>query len=184
MNPPTSSDELLTRALAGDPEAYGRVVAREGRILWRCARGLCGDDHLADDLVQETFVIAWNSRRRFDGRCRFSTWLFGILRFRYLKSRRANRGVTPLGDGSPHESANQTNVTPPDAAVRAEEQQRLRDAVAALSPEHRSVVELRFFGDASLEEISQVLEIPLGTVKSRLHNALERLRVAQRNRFE
>lgn len=187
MNSPSPIDELLSLALAGDPDAYGRVVAREGRALWRCARALCGDDHLADDLVQETFVAAWNSRERYDGRCRFSTWLYGILRFRHLKARRSQRGGIATGERAfPDEvMADQradlsTAANPPDEAVRVEEGERLREAVAALSPEQRSVVELRFFAGASLEDVATLLDIPLGTVKSRLHNGLVRLRVAHR----
>lgn len=186
MSSPSPIDELLSQALAGDPDAYGRVVAREGRGLWRCARALCRDDHLADDLVQETFVAAWNSREQYDGRCRFSTWLYGILRFRHLKALRVERGETrraaEVASGR-HENLF-TTANPPDVAVRVEEGERLRDAVAALSPEQRAVVELRFFAGALLEDIATLLDIPLGTVKSRLHNGLERLRAGHRRSLE
>ncbi len=76
------------------------------------------------------------------------------------------------------------NSQPPDVAVRVEEGERLRDAVAALSPEQRAVVELRFFAGALLEDIATLLDIPLGTVKSRLHNGLERLRAGHRRSLE
>jgi RNA polymerase sigma-70 factor (ECF subfamily) len=142
--------------------------------VWRCARVLCGDDHEAEDLAQETFVEAWRSLQRFDGRARFSTWLYGILRHRFLKSRRKRR---PVIEEDVERAGRPSRETEPlAAAAQAEEATLVLAALAVLPDEHRAVLELRFYADASLAEIATLLGCPLGTVKSRLHHGLEKLR--------
>ncbi len=76
--------ELIGRAQAGEAIAFERLAKQHVAPLWRCATALGKDSHWAEDLVQETLVEAWRSLARFDGRCRFSTWLYGILRHRFL----------------------------------------------------------------------------------------------------
>ena len=77
--------ELIDRAKAGEAIAFERLARQHAAPLWRCALALGKDSHWAEDLAQETLVEAWRSLARFDGRCRFSTWLYGILRHRFLK---------------------------------------------------------------------------------------------------
>ena len=166
---------LIERAKAGEAAAFERLAGRHAAALWRCAAALGKDRHWAEDLVQETLVEAWRSLVRFDGRCRFSTWLYGILRHRFLKGRRGRNAVGfSASDAIGQEPC--TVHSPDQAAEASEDAQRVRRAVASLPDEHRSVVELRFFAGASLEEIAAALGCPLGTVKSRLHHGLEKLR--------
>jgi RNA polymerase sigma-70 factor (ECF subfamily) len=121
-------------------------------------------------------IEAMNSLDRFDGRCLFATWLHGILRHRYLKSLRADRRrPTPIDDG-PLMWLCVEESDPSLGLDSAEESAVLRQEVAALADAHREVIELRFFAEASLAEIAAALDIPVGTVKSRLHHALEKLR--------
>ena len=80
--------ELIDRAQAGEAIAFERLAEQHAARLWRCALALGKDGHWAEDLAQETLVEAWRSLARFDGRCQFSTWLYGILRHRFLKGRR------------------------------------------------------------------------------------------------
>lgn len=175
MNPSLPDEaELLRRAQGGEAAAFGRMVELYAEPVWRCARGLCGDDHEAENLAQETFVEAWRSLPRFDGRARFSTWLYGILRHRFLKSRRKSRPVIE-GDGETIERPSR-EAEPLAAAEQAEEARLVQVALAALPDDHRAVLELRFFAGASLAEIATLLGCPLGTVKSRLHHGLEKLR--------
>ena len=173
---PSSDHELICRFQAGDVSAFQTLAARHCEPLSRCAITLCRDRQLAEDIAQETLLEAWRSLARFDGRCRFSTWLYGILRHRFLKSRRRNHlPITELPSGDlvslPYSPSDPTREL-----QRADDATRVRQAVAALPSEHRDVIELRFFADASLDDIAAVLDIPLGTVKSRLHNGLEKLR--------
>ena len=166
---------LIDRAQAGEAVAYQQLAEQHAAPLWRCAVALSRDHHWAEDLAQETLIEAWGSLRRFDGRCRFSTWLYGILRHRFLKGQR--RQDTALSYASDSLGREQSPEWPPDrTAELSEDAEQVRRAVAGLSEEHRLVVELRFFAGAQLDEISAALGCPLGTVKSRLHYALEKLR--------
>jgi RNA polymerase sigma-70 factor, ECF subfamily len=167
--------ELINRAKAGEARAFQRLAERHATTLWRCALTLGKDGHWAEDLAQETLVEAWRSLARFDGRCMFSTWLYGILRHRFLKGRRNQNAVwLSAPDALSQEQA--TAWLPDRYAEASEDAQRIRRAVASLPEEHRLVVELRFFAGAALDEIAAALDCPLGTVKSRLHHALEKLR--------
>ena len=167
--------ELIDRAKAGEASAFERLAGQHAAPLWRCALALGKDQQWAEDLVQETLVEAWRSLARFDGRCRFSTWLYGILRHRFLKGRR-HQNAARLSASDALGQAPSTASPPDHDAEASEDAQRVRRAVASLPEEHRLVVELRFFAGATLDEIAAALGCPLGTVKSRLHHALEKLR--------
>jgi RNA polymerase sigma-70 factor (ECF subfamily) len=174
---PPSKDDLLARAQSGDPTAFDQLAREVGPRLIRSAHAFCGDTHLARDLAQETLFEAWKSIARFDARCALSTWLHGILRHRFLKSlRRAkHRPSLQLLADTP-DPTDSTQSSPADAAGDRDQATLLRQQVATLPEEQRLVVELRFFADASLEDIAAALECPEGTVKSRLHHALRNLR--------
>jgi len=183
-----SSDarDLLARAREGEGEAFCQLAqAHEARLL-RQAMALCRDQSAAEDLVVETMAEAWKSLRHYNETCRFSTWLYAILLHRYQKSvrRAASRPISlaglPGAEAEQQEDA-QRNLAAPDTspaeeAARTETWAQLRQALEALPARHQQVILLRFFEDASLADMAVVLGCSVGTVKSRLHHALEKLR--------
>jgi RNA polymerase sigma-70 factor (ECF subfamily) len=141
------------------------------------ALAFCGDAHLAQDLVQETMIAAWKSLRRFDGSCRLFTWLYVIL----LRQHRRTLGWfsrrLPLATLEQQAAAARREpAAPPDERESEAEAELLRAMVTALPERHREVIRLRFYAEASEAEIASALGISPGTVKSRLHHALEKLR--------
>jgi RNA polymerase sigma-70 factor, ECF subfamily len=189
-----ASADLLTRARAGDSGAFCRLASEhEGRLLQQ-AGGLTRDQSAAEDLVAETLVEAWRSLGRYNGACRFSTWLFAILLHRHQKALRRARSrpiplaALPSAEVDQHrqmqENLPAAGLSPADEAMRRETADRLRAAVASLPEKHQQVILLRFFEDASLPEIATVLGCSAGTVKSRLHYALEKLHEARLNLSE
>ncbi len=186
---PPGAEELLSQARAGDAQAFCLLAQQhEGRLLQQAA-GLLRDAQGAEDLVSETLVEAWRSLGRFDGSCRLSTWLFSILLHRYQKLLRKGRSrplplaTLPAAEADQHQQAQDQlpagGPSPAEETMRNEAAERLRQAVEALPEKHQRVVWLRFFEDASLPEIAGLLDCSVGTVKSRLHYALERLRQTQ-----
>ena len=183
------SADLLTRARAGETSAFCRLAAEHEQRLLQQACGLTHDPSAAEDLVSETLVEAWRSLSRYNGACRFSTWLFSILLHRHQKAlRRARSRPIPLAAlpsaqaderRQAQESLPAAGPSPAEAAMRKEAADRVRQAVQTLPEKHQQVVLLRFFEDASLPEIAALLHCSLGTVKSRLHYALEKLRESQ-----
>jgi RNA polymerase sigma-70 factor, ECF subfamily len=191
--PPIQSDEpaLLARACAGEAGAFCALVEPLQPRLLRQALALTGNEHNAEDLVSETLVEAWKNLPRFNRSCRLSTWLYSILLHRHYKSiRRARRWPISFGWLRSSEADDaydrQNNLptsepSPAESLAQNETAVRLRECLEKLPEKHREVVLLRFFEDASLTEIAHVLRCSLGTVKSRLHHALEKLRQMKMN---
>lgn len=178
--------DWLTPALAGDPDAFCQLAVQHQERLLRQACGLSGNPAIAEDLAAETIIEAWRSLARYDRSCRFSTWLFSILLHRYQKHlRRARSRPVPMsgltvGDASEREGLHlrlpDASASPSEQVAQAETRLLLRRAIELLPDKHREVLLLRFFEDASLEDIAVALKCSVGTVKSRLHYALEKLR--------
>jgi RNA polymerase sigma-70 factor (ECF subfamily) len=172
---------LLAQARAGDAAAFGELChAYEARLL-RQAVTLCGDASLAEDLAQETLLAAWKNLRRYNGRCQFFTWLCAILLNRFRNTVRRKRpvpfSVMSSGEHSGLEQAPDAAPGPDQAAALREQAALLRRCVQSLPVKHQEVIHLRFYVDDSLEGIAAALGCSVGTVKSRLFNALEKLRV-------
>ena len=178
------TQSLLERARGGDTEAFCDLCRMHETALLRQAFVLCGNATLAEDLAQDTLVEAWKSLRRYNGRCRLLTWLCAILLNRYRNTLREKRPMpfTSLADpeGSELEDPVERLADPrawPDEAAAARDQAALmRKCVASLPPKHQQAIYLRFFVDDSIEGIAAAMGCSVGTVKSRLFNALEKLR--------
>lgn len=183
----TADDPVLVdRARRGDAEAFCRLATSVEVRLYRQALALVGDAAAAEDLVAETLIGAWQGMARFEGGCRWTTWLHAILLNRFHRLLRRNRCrprlSVDLGEGDRGPAAGtleglvDERPTGLDGLSDAECQELLRTALAELPEEHREVLSLRFFEDASLAEIAAALSVPVGTVKSRLHHGLGKLR--------
>jgi RNA polymerase sigma-70 factor (ECF subfamily) len=164
-----------------DGSAFLDDAMEEAPRLLSRSMALCGDQSLAEDLVQETLAEAWKGRTRFDGSCRLSTWLHAILLHRHHKALRYAR-LRPffcLSAEARDEALGRLQAmegSPDEACEEDERAVWVRRCVSALPAKQREVLVLRFFGDASLEEIASATGVSLGTVKSRLFHALEKMK--------
>jgi RNA polymerase sigma-70 factor, ECF subfamily len=178
------TQSFLDQAQAGDADAFGEVCRVYESRLIRQAMTLCGNITMAEDLAQDALVEAWKSLRRYNGRCRFFTWLCAILLNRFRNTLREKRPL-PFSSFAAHDSdqfqkriENVPASEPlPDRASELHEQALLLyKCLQALPLKHQQVVYLRFYVDDSIEGIAAALGCSIGTVKSRLFNALEKLR--------
>jgi RNA polymerase sigma-70 factor (ECF subfamily) len=178
---PPGTCSLLARAQAGDADAFGELCrAYETRLL-RQALALCGQPALAEDLAEDTLVEAWRCLHRYNGRCQFFTWLCAILLNRYRNTVRARQAVPfsalpTRGVEHGFDQVVEPGTWPDEVAQRREETALVQRCVAALPAKHQQVVHLRFFVGDSLEGIAAALGCSVGTVKSRLFHALDKLR--------
>jgi RNA polymerase sigma-70 factor (ECF subfamily) len=173
---------LMRRVAAGDVRAFDALVARVLPRLIGYFRALGAERNLAEDCAQEVLVKVYRVRERYEARARFVTYLFHVARNHWIdvwRHRRAGPATVPSGgpddeDGPPEPAA------PPEPAGermgRGEIQAAIERAVAALSPEHRQVFVLSQVEGLRYQEIAEVLEVPVGTVKSRMHAAVRHLR--------
>jgi len=176
--PPDDLSPLLALAREGDAAAFSELMEAEQPRLMAQALAFCGNIHLAQDLVQETMIAAWKSLSRFDGSCRLFTWLYVLLLRQHQRSLGWFSRRWPLATLEQQESAARHETAAPEPAHEpdAAEAELLRAMIAALPARHREVIRLRFYAEAGEAEIAAALGISPGTVKSRLHHALEKLR--------
>ncbi len=178
FSPPDDASDLLALARDGDVAAFSRIMEAEQPRLMAQALAFCGDAHRAQDLVQETMIAAWKSLPRFDASCRLFTWLYVILLRQHRRSLGWFARRLPLATLEQQAMAGRHEPATPDESGGTEtaEAELLRAMMAALPARHREVIRLRFYAGAGEAEIAVALGISPGTVKSRLHHALEKLR--------
>lgn len=166
-------DALVASAQKGDEAAFAEIVRRYQRAVYRVGWALTRNDADADDLAQEAFVRAWGAIGRFEIGQPLYPWLARITTnlayslFRRRK-RRPEAPIEPL-----LEAGMQFGVEddPAEHAVTDERNANLRACFAQLSPEHQAVLALRVVQDLSYDEIARTLNVPMGTVMSRLARA-------------
>jgi len=167
--------ELVRQIGRGDEAAFRVLVDREARYLYGIAHVLAGNAADAEDLVQETFAGALNSR--FRGEASVRTWLVRILVRRaglLRRSRRRQGRHRSLDTQAPDGPTSEITMSPGTAG--AEARLDLATMLESLSPEHRTVIVLRELRGLTYEEMATALGVPQGTVESRLHRAREELR--------
>ena len=171
--------ELMLRARGGDVTAFHDLVRRYRAPLGRFFAALSGDRSQADDFVQETFLRLWLARGRYEPTGKFSTYLFQIGRHYWLNQRKKQRpevGID-LEDGAV--PLFQLAVNQPEAILlRRYRDARIRWAIAGLPEHYRLVFTMSHFDGLKYAQIACRLGIPVGTVKSRMAEAVRRLREA------
>lgn len=179
---PEDERELLLRAKNGDRDAFGALVERHMRRAYFAALGLVGSHEEALDLSQEAFVRAYRARAGLDPERPFYPWLYRTLRrlcFNFLRDREGRREKLEREAGWLVDEVRGSAGEPPDrAAERSELRARLEAAIAELPPKERETLVLREFDGRTYREVAELLEVPIGTVMSRLYRA--RRRLAQR----
>ena len=173
---------LIQRCIAGDAAAFGPLVEKYRQRVWRLAYQVLHDREEAWDVAQEAFVRAFHSLSSFRGQSAFYTWLFRIT-VNVATDRHRQRGAQARAFGPERVTEEEWTRSMPDPgrgpdqeATRAEQRERIRRALDALPPKARTIIMLSDVEGLSYREIAEVLNCPIGTVMSRLHNARKRLK--------
>jgi len=166
----------------GDPEAFASLLGRYQNRLYRYLLRWVHEPAASEDLFQQTWMRVLRHIGRFDAKRNFDAWLFAVARniaIDYLRRRRPSSLEEPVGDDVSLSGILATGAPGPlDQVLRSEKIELVRKALESQPPVYREILSLRFEEEMKLEEIAQVLSVPLGTVKTRLARALERLRTA------
>jgi RNA polymerase sigma-70 factor (ECF subfamily) len=186
---PLDDRDLVARALEGDESAYGELLERFKRPVFSLIYRMIGDREQAEDLAQESFVKAFNNLDSYNPSYRFSSWLFKIANNHAIDHLRRARLSTVSIHGSPHaastEREEETRIvleapdeSPEQEFLALELGSEIEQAISKLRPDYRTAVILRHIESRPYEEIAEIMEVPIGTVKTFLHRARAELREA------
>ena len=174
-------EEWIEAARQGDQDAFAELVRLYEKRVFALTMRMCRNPEDAAEAAQEAFLSAWQGLRFFRGEASFSTWLYRLASnacvdlLRREGRHRAAAGAS-LDDEEMKIDAVDPAPSPQDVAERRELREQVEAGLAALSPEHREVLVLREMHQLSYDEISQVLSLDVGTVKSRISRGRRQLR--------
>lgn len=179
MNAP--DEELIRQCLDGRTEAFGVLVGRHQNRLYNSLLRMLGSPDDALDAVQDAFVLAFQKLDSFRGDSKFYSWLFRIGYNAAVSAKRKERLKTQSADAAREKmgvepSDSHPRQTPSHALEVAEQQELVQRALSELPEEYRTVLVLKELEDLSYEEIAELADIPIGTVRSRLHRGRSELR--------
>jgi RNA polymerase sigma-70 factor (ECF subfamily) len=192
----TPSDrELMLRVRGGDAEAFATLVSRHQKPLINFFyRRVYWDRSAAEDLAQDVLMRLWNARERYRPDAKFTSYLYRVAGNLVIDRARHRRAAPPPVSIDAAHGANAElrlieglaaeAVEPGEQAARREWVERIKGALSGLSEEHREVFVLAHLQGMPYPQISEVLDIPVGTVKSRMHAAVRKLRGALRSLFD
>lgn len=173
--------KLIREVLRGKQAAFAVLTKRYEDRLFNTVFRLLGNLEDAQDVVQETFINAYLSLANFKGDSQFFTWLYRIAMNTAISHKRKQKGTLSFDAGRNGESGlepldgSEFN-RPGHAMEQVEEERRIQKALNRLSPEHKIVLVLKDMEEQKYEDIAEILQIPIGTVRSRLHRARLELR--------
>lgn len=169
--------ELIIQLQQGSLDALGDLYDRFRQMVYRTALAITSDPEAANDLLQDVFLRLYRFADRIDPQRPIEPWLYRMTaNLAYTWVKRRNRWIRPLEDLADWLVGSSRN-SPQEAAEMNDDWQRVQQAIAGLPLPQRVVVVLYYLNDLSLQEISEILDVPVGTVKSRLHygrNTLKR----------
>lgn len=167
--------ELIEAALKGNSAAFGELVRKYQDRLYNTMSHLIGSSEDARDVVQDAFVKAFVKLESFQHSCAFYTWLYRIA-FNTAMSRQRRRRPTESIDADRGNDPLDPGAAPGDRLEREELAEQVRAALNRVSDDHRTVLVLRDIDGCDYETIAEILDLPLGTVRSRIHRARLELR--------
>lgn len=159
--------DLVARARQGDQGAFVTLVERSRGPAWGVCLRITGNSVDAEDALQDALAAAWKNFARFQGRSRFSTWLYRIAANAALATAKKRGLVAEVVTDSPDPRS--------DVGDRVADAERVRDALMKLSAERREALVLRIYGDLTYDEIAKHQRIPIDTVKTRIFRARKEL---------
>jgi RNA polymerase sigma-70 factor, ECF subfamily len=172
MQAPTD-EVLIGRIARGDRLAMQVLFARHHVRVYRFVLRLMRDEMAAEDVISEVFLDVWHQAGRFEGRSAVSTWLIAIARFKALSAMRKRR-ETNLDDAVA-ELLEEPSDGPELVLAKLDKGAKLRHCLTALSPQHREIIDLVYYHEKSVEEVSKIVGIPENTVKTRMFYARKKL---------
>lgn len=170
---------LIDLALGGDAAAFGALVRRYQDRLYTALIHIAGSRDEAEDVAQDAFVQAYLKLHTFERQSKFYTWLYRIA-FNAAVSRRRKRrteGSIEQARAAAGEEPKDCGERPEERLLRQERANLLTQALHGLSEEHRAILILREMEGCDYEQIAEILDLPVGTVRSRLHRARAHLRM-------
>ena len=177
-----SDHSLIDRTLSGETEAFSVLVKRWERPIYSLAFRMLGRDEDARDACQEAFLAAYRNLSKFRGDAKFSSWMYRIA-LNACHSRRRQSSIVSYSldaedaNGKRFEIEDSKIESLPDRMQRDEQATLVRKALQALPPEMRQIIVMKEYEEMTFLEISEILNIPLSTVKSRLYTGLQQMRL-------
>jgi len=173
--------ELVEASLRGDSRAFGEIVDRYSRMVARTVKGMLGDTVFAEDIGQEVFIKLYYSLSEFRGEARLSTYIQKIAVNLTLNEIKRRKRIFSLFSLKGNDEMYEMNIPDRDNSARSEAEEMVNKALMALEPGFRIVVTMRMLQGYSTKETAEILDLPLGTVLSRLSRAQEQLRKILKN---
>ncbi|GAX88412.1 RNA polymerase sigma factor SigW [Effusibacillus lacus] len=174
--------KIVTRAQKGDRIAFAELVELYKDKLYNLSYRMLGNPHDAEEMTQEAFLKAYANLKKYDSRHKFSTWIYRIATnccIDRLRKKKADYSLdAPLDsdDGGDMYSVLSSGDSPEFHVIAREQRFELQSAIEQLPPSYRAVVILKYIEDLSMQEIADILALPVSTVKTRLHRGREALR--------
>lgn len=174
---------IIQNAKDGDHTAFAELVDLYKDRVYHISYRMLGNRQEAEDVAQETFIRVYNNLESYNPQYKFSTWIYRIatnLSIDYIRRRKQNFSLDADISGAEgldwHDRLADTGLGPEEEVLADEFQNEVQSAIMDLNPKYRSVMVLRYIQDLSLQEISETVQLPVSTIKTRIHRGREALR--------
>jgi len=172
----TGDDELIKASLGGDKLAFGEIVNRYQKMVARTVKGMLGDTVYAEDIGQEVFINLYNSLSGFRGEAKLTTYIQRIAVNLTLNELKRRKRFSSMFSHKGSDEMVEYEIADPENEEKREAKEIVNKALMSLNPKFRIIVAMRLLQGYSTKETAEILDLPLGTVLSRLSRAQKQLK--------